>query len=87
MLATEDEPGAQRISRLLQVLEDSKDVWLCYEVGQQPLSKLLFDVKGEFYHGERVYSVQHKGFYQALAQSSTVLKDLIRMLAEALDIL
>lgn len=61
--------GYKHISKLLQVIEDSKDVWLCYEVGQQPLSKHLFEVKGEFFHGERIYSVIHKGFYQALATS------------------
>ena len=47
----------------------------------------MFDVKGEFFHGERIYSVIHRSFYKSLSQSTQVLKDFIRMLAEALDVL
>ena len=62
-------------------------MWLAYEVGAQPLGKHMFDVKGEFFHGERIYSVIHRSFYKSLSQSTQVLKDFIRMLAEALDVL
>lgn len=47
----------------------------------------MFDVKGEFFHGERIYSVIHRSFYKSLSQSTQVLKDFIKMLAEALDVL
>lgn len=56
-------PGIKMIARLLDVIEESKDFWLVYEVGSQPLSKHLFEVKGETYKGERIYSVQHMSFY------------------------
>jgi hypothetical protein len=52
-------PGITMIARLLDVLEEPKDYWLVYEVGSQPLTKLLFDVKGETYKGERIYCVSH----------------------------
>ena len=35
----------------------SKDHWLIYEVGGKSLSKMLFDIRGEFYKGERIYIV------------------------------
>ena len=39
--------------------EDKGDLWLIFEVCGKPLSKALFEVKGEFYRGERIYSVLH----------------------------
>ena len=59
--------GLRHIAGLKQVIEESKDVWLAYEVGQQPLGKHMFDVKGEFFHGERIYSVIHRSFYKSLS--------------------
>lgn len=87
ILAESNHPGLRHISKLLQIIDDAKDIWLAYEVGAQPLGKHLFDVKGEFFHGERIYSVIHKEFYQALGRDHRVLKDFIYMLAEAFDCL
>ena len=47
--------GINSIAHLLQIVEENKDTWLIYELGSQPMSKHLFDVKGEFYKGERLY--------------------------------
>lgn len=55
--------GLNSIAKLHQIIEEPKDIWLVYEVGASPFSKHLFDVKGEFYHGERIYNVRHKSFY------------------------
>ena len=44
-------PGLKSIAKLLAVIQDTKDNWLVYEVGSSPLSKYLFDIKGEFYKG------------------------------------
>jgi hypothetical protein len=52
------------------VIEEAKDTWIAYEVGNQPLGKLLFEVKGEFYKGERIYNVTHKDFYSSLCNST-----------------
>ena len=52
-------PGILKIARLYAVLEETKDVWLAYQVGGKCLTDLLFDVKGEFYKGERIYGVTH----------------------------
>ena len=56
-MGIEEFPGIESIAKLLGIIEDSKDFWLVYEVGSAPLSKYLFDVKGEFYRGERIYGV------------------------------
>ena len=45
------------ISKLLGKYSDNKDQWLFYELGGQCLGKQLFDVKGEFFKGERVYGI------------------------------
>ena len=76
-----------KIAKLYAVLEESKDVWLSYQVGGECLTNHLFDVKGEFYKGERIYGVSHQGFYRALKEDKQVLVDLIRMLAEVFDVL
>jgi len=80
-------PGVRSIAKLLATIEDSKDNWLVYEVGSSPLSKHLFDVKGEFYKGERIYLVQHKSFYASLLSNRQALRDLIKLMAEVLDVL
>jgi len=50
-------PGILKIARLFAVLEETKDVWLAYQVGGKCLTNHLFEVKGEFYKGERIYGV------------------------------
>lgn len=50
-------PGILKIAKLNSVIEESKDVWLSYQVGGRCLTSFLFDVKGEFYKGERIYGV------------------------------
>ena len=80
-------PGILRIAKLHKVIEEAKDVWLVYQVGGKCLTNHLFEVKGEFYKGERIYGVQHQDFYRALKEDKQVLVDLIRMLAEVFDVL
>lgn len=52
-------PGTKVICKLLDSVEDKADLWLVFEVCGKPLSKQLYEVKGEFYKGERIYSVFH----------------------------
>lgn len=54
------------ITRFIDQIEESKDMWLVYDVGPTCFRKMLSDVKGEFYKGERVYKVQHLQFYKKL---------------------
>lgn len=52
-------PGIKYIARFLDEIDENKDFWLVYEVGSSSLGKHLFEVKGEFYKGERIYLVAH----------------------------
>jgi serine/threonine protein kinase len=81
-------PGIKFIARLLDEIEENKDFWLVYEVGSQCLSKHLFEVKGEFYKGERIYLVNHSApFYSHLKFNKNLLRQLIRMTVEAFRVL
>lgn len=44
----------------------------------------MFDVKGEFFKGERIYKVTHWQFYYAMRNNLSVVKDFIRRMSEAL---
>jgi hypothetical protein len=67
-------PGIKSIARLLDEIEENKDFWLVYEVGASSLSKHLFDVKGEFFKGERLYLVSHGQFYLDLKRDRNLLR-------------
>jgi len=43
---------------MLDYKEDKNDLWLIYELCGKPLSKLLFNAKGQFFKGERIYEVK-----------------------------
>ena len=46
----------------------------------------LFDVKGEFYKGERIYMVHHSNFYHALRTNLELLKDFLYRMCIALSL-
>lgn len=69
-------------------VEDKKDLWLIYEVcSGRNLNECLFEVKGEFFKGERVYGVKHWPFYHHLRTSVPLMRDFIRRMCEALQFL
>eukprot|EP00347_Sterkiella_histriomuscorum_P015995 403354901 len=80
-------PGLRSIAKLIDDIDEPKDYWLVYEVGSHSLSKHLFDVKGEFFKGERIYHVQHQQFFQMLKQSPDHLRILIKKIAETFSVL
>jgi len=80
-------PGIDYIARTLHVAETKADVWIVMEFGGKSLSKALFDVKGEFHRGARIYAVHPQPFYQSLRQDPTALKDFLRQVLLALDVL
>lgn len=69
-------------------MEDKKDLWLIYEVCRgRNLNECLFEVKGEFYKGERVYGVKHWPLYHHMRNSISLMRDFIRRMCEALTLL
>lgn len=49
--------GVEYIAALLDYYEERRDHWLIFEVGGSPLSKCLYEVKGEFVKSERIYRI------------------------------
>jgi serine/threonine protein kinase len=72
---------------LLDSIEDKKDLWLIYEVCPgKTMNEHLFEVKGEFYKGERVYMVHHGNFYHALRNNLDLLRDFMFRMCETLSL-
>ena len=72
-MTEKDFPGLEYIAALLDTVDDKSDFWLIYELGGPNLTKNLFDVKGQFHNGERIYHVQHNDFYYAIKENRHLL--------------
>ena len=80
-------PGQEHVCLLLDYVEDKKDLWLIYEVCEgKTLNEHLFEVKGEFYKGERIYFVHHSVLYHQLRNDVKLLADFIRRMTELLEL-
>ena len=78
----------KHICMMSDCVQDKKDVWLIYELCPgKTLNELLFDVKGEFYKGERLYKVHHGAFYHDIRNNTELLRDFMKRMADALTLL
>ena len=60
---------------LLDSVEDKKDLWLIYELCPgKTMNEHLFEVKGEFYKGERIYMVHHGNFLEIANVVATAVR-------------
>ena len=67
-------------------VEDKKDLWMIYELCPgKTMNEHLFEVKGEFYKGERIYMVHHSNFYHAPRSNLTLLKEFLYRTSVALS--
>lgn len=82
-------PGLNTFCKMLDDVEDKSDLWVVYELGGKPLSKLLMQTKGQFYRGERIYEVtQDPRIYEILEQNNChEFKRVIRALIHLLSLL
>ena len=80
-------PGINYIAELLDINEDKHDLWLTYELGGMTLTKNLFEVKGEFYKGERVYHCSYQDLYFAMKKDRTVLIDFMTKMCQVFELL
>jgi serine/threonine protein kinase len=72
---------------LLDSVEDKKDLWLIYELcNGKTMNEHLFDVRGEFYKGERIYMVHHSNFYHAIRNNLDLCRDFIFRMCCALTL-
>jgi serine/threonine protein kinase len=76
----------EQICMMRDSVEDKKDLWLIYELAPgKTMNEHLFEVKGEFYKGERIYMVHHSNFYHCLRQNITLAKEFIYRMSVALN--
>lgn len=80
-------PGIQNIAKLFDHSETKRDVWMVMEYGGTCLTKMAYEIKGEFLRGERLYRVVHLPMLQAMKRDPAVLKGMIRQLLSALCVL
>ena len=75
------------ICMMIDSVEDKKDIWLIYEVCEgKTMNEHLFEVKGEFFKGERIYMVHHSNFYHSLRTNIDLLKDFLYRMCQALSL-
>jgi serine/threonine protein kinase len=76
----------EQICMMHDSVEDKKDLWLIYELAPgKTMNEHLFEVKGEFYKGERIYMVHHSNFYHCLRQNINLLKEFTYRMTVALS--
>jgi len=79
--------GGELVCKLLDYQEDKKDLFLIYELcNGKTMNEALFDVKGEFYKGERIYFVNHSQFYHQLRNNMPLLADFITKMTTVLEL-
>jgi len=72
---------------MIESIDDKKDLWLIYELcAGRTMNEHLFEVKGEFYKGERIYMVHHSHFYHTLRTNLELLKDFLYRMCMALSL-
>lgn len=68
-------------------VEDKKDLWLIYEVcAGKTMNEHLFEVKGEFYKGERIYMVHHSNFYHSIRSNLNLLREFLYRMSLVLNL-
>jgi serine/threonine protein kinase len=87
--AYRDHPGVDSLCLLLAHQEDKYDLWLVYELCGQPLNKVLYETKGQFFNGERIYEVnQSEEIYSILEENNSYqFKLIIKKILQGLSLL
>ena len=72
---------------LIDSVDEKKYLWLIYELcNGKTMNEHLFDVKGEFFKGERIYMVHHGSFYHCLRNDLSLLRDFMHKMVDALNL-
>ncbi|CAD7952387.1 unnamed protein product [Amoebophrya sp. A25] len=78
--------GSRHVVRLEAFVEGKTDLWIVMEDGGAPISKSLFEVKGEFVNSARVYRVNHGPLMQRMRlpkDDNFFLRDYFRQMLSA----
>jgi hypothetical protein len=44
----------------------AKDIWMVYELGGETIAKETYEMKGEFFKGERIYRITFQPLHELL---------------------
>ena len=70
----------------MNAIDEAKDLFLVYELCPgKTMNEHLFEVKGEFYEGQRIYKVNHGQLYHALRSNLNLLRSFLTRLCLALN--
>lgn len=73
---------------MIDSIAEKRDFWLIYELCKgKTMNEHLFNVKGEFYKGERLYMVHHGQLYKAIRSNLSLLRDFLKRMCQALGLL
>lgn len=50
------------------------------------MNEAMFEVKGEFYKGERIYMVHHSTFYHLLRNNLGLMADFVNRMTQVLEL-
>lgn len=80
--------GLDGFTRLLKFSQQGKDLWMVYELAGIPISKALYNMKGEFYKGQRLYKINFTNLYYEQFQSGSLyLQSFIKQIALSFNLL
>jgi len=80
-------PGISHIAKLLDYSETKRDVWIVMEFGGTCLTKMVYEIKGEFNRGERIYRVLHLPLMQGFKRDISLLKRMMKQLLSAICVI
>eukprot|EP00742_Colponemidia_sp_Colp-10_P005295 GILJ01005656.1.p1 GENE.GILJ01005656.1~~GILJ01005656.1.p1 ORF type:complete len:554 (-),score=66.86 GILJ01005656.1:261-1823(-) len=80
-------PGLNHVCSLLSHYDGKKDMFLVFENGGTALTKHLFEIKGEFWKGQRIYQIKQMPFFHLLRSHTNVLRKFLRDMFQVLDVL
>jgi serine/threonine protein kinase len=87
LLASKDKDSRNMVIGLADFIEDNNDIWIVFEKAGSSLSNLNFKLKGEFYQGQRIYSIKKGYFLKFLFDDLNNLKILMRKLLKFINFL
>lgn len=79
--------GGKNLLVLHRIFETPQDLFLQFELGGKSLGKLISEMKGDFFKGERIYRISHSEFYKNMRESPFLFKSLAREILKSLEVL
>ncbi|KAL4467046.1 hypothetical protein ABPG74_010643 [Tetrahymena malaccensis] len=73
---------------LVEIIKDSKDTWIIFELGGATSSKLFYSLKGDFHNNERIYKINFlQSYYDFIKLENNLMAQFISKVASALSLL